>query len=102
MFKEEEGGKEGVKEGRETRREKECRPYTASLKNTEGDGFLYNMSLPNPPAPVLHKHRGLPPAPIRTLQQEQQAPDRGTAHHMESGLNQSTNCLNRTADTWLV
>lgn len=34
----------------------ECRPYTASPMNTEGDGSLYYMSLPHPPAPVLHKH----------------------------------------------
>lgn len=55
--------------------------------NSEGDGFLYYMCLPHPPAPVLHKHRGLAPAPIRTLQQQQQATDGGTGSHMES-LNQ--------------
>lgn len=48
----------------------ECWPYTAPLMNTEGGGSLYYMCLPHPPAPVLHKHRGLTPAPVWTLQQQ--------------------------------
>lgn len=47
------GGMRQVKgEGGEGR---ECRAYRASPKNTEGDGFLYYVSLPHPPAPVFHK-----------------------------------------------
>lgn len=52
------GGKEGG-EG--------CRPYVASPQNTEGDGSLCYVTLPHPPAPVLHKHRGLVAAPVWTL-----------------------------------
>lgn len=43
-------------------------PYTAFLKNIEGDGALYNMAVPHPPSPVLHIHRDLAPAPVRILQ----------------------------------
>lgn len=43
-------------------------PYTAFLKNIEGDGALYNMAVPHPPSPVLHIHRDLTPAPVRILQ----------------------------------
>lgn len=52
--------------------------YTASLLNTEGDAFLFYTCLPHPPAPVPHKHRGLAPATIRTLQRQQQARRGGT------------------------
>lgn len=50
---------------------KEWPPYTSFPKNMEGDGALYNVVLPHPPTPVLHIHRGLLPAPIRTLQRQQ-------------------------------
>lgn len=44
-----------------------CRPYVASPQNTKGDGSLCNVTLPHPPAPVLHKHRGLVAAPVWPL-----------------------------------
>lgn len=53
--------------GMEKKRAKR-RPYTAFLKNIEGDGALYNMAVPHPLSPVLHIHRDLVLAPIRILQ----------------------------------
>lgn len=65
------GDKRQVKgEGGEGR---ECRAYRASPKNTEGDGFLYYVSLPHPPAPVFHKQWSLATAAVWTLQWQQQA-----------------------------
>lgn len=52
---------------------RECRAYRASPKNTEGDGFLYYVSLPHPPAPVFHKQWSLATAAVWTLQWQQQA-----------------------------
>lgn len=66
------GGKEGGER---------CRPYVASPQNTEGDGSLCYVTLPHPPAPVLHKHRGLAAAPVRTLQQQQSPPHTENTGH---------------------
>lgn len=79
--------------------QEEVRPYTASLQNTEGDGFLYYVSLPHSPAPVLHKHRGLSPASIRTLQQQRVARQQSRTSHgeFESGVKR---VRNTEADTF--
>lgn len=51
----------------------------------EGNGALYNVALPHPPTPVLHKHRGLLPAPIRTLQRQQGRGQRSGQREAEGG-----------------